>query len=178
MLSGVDQWEMRAGDADRQRVADRLREALNEGRLTLDEYDERVQSAYAAKTYRDLDGLLSDLPVVPADRAQVVPVTSGYPTHPAQHGDRAAAPPNAVRDWLFDMWGPWAKVNLICVAIWFGTSLFADDVTFWPAFVAVPWGLVLVVMTLTGLASGEAYRWAAKRQARRERKWARNAPEE
>ena len=55
--------EMRAADADRQAVADKLRAALDEGRLDLHEYDERLQRAYAAKTYGDLDGLLTDLPV-------------------------------------------------------------------------------------------------------------------
>ena len=53
---------MRAGDADRQAVADKLRGALEEGRLDLHEYDERLQRAYAAKTYGDLNGLLDDLP--------------------------------------------------------------------------------------------------------------------
>ena len=53
---------MRAADADRQAVADRLRAALDEGRLDLHEYDERLQRAYAAKTYGELDGLLADLP--------------------------------------------------------------------------------------------------------------------
>ena len=61
--------EMRAADADRQAVADHLKSALEEGRLDLHEYDERLQQAYAAKTYGDLKELLSDLPVdVPAQR--------------------------------------------------------------------------------------------------------------
>ncbi|MDP9799157.1 signal recognition particle GTPase [Catenuloplanes nepalensis] len=54
--------EMRAADGDREAVAERLRAALNEGRLDLAEFDERLGRAYAAKTYGDLDGLLSDLP--------------------------------------------------------------------------------------------------------------------
>ena len=43
--------EMRAGDGDRQAVADKLKAALDEGRLDLHEYDERLQQTYAAKTY-------------------------------------------------------------------------------------------------------------------------------
>ena len=43
--------EMRAADSDRQAVADKLKKALDEGRLDLAEYDERLQRAYAAKTY-------------------------------------------------------------------------------------------------------------------------------
>ena len=64
---------MRVGDAERQAAADRLKVALDEGRLELNEYDERLQRAYAAKTYRELDGLTADLPgVIPAQRAQVL----------------------------------------------------------------------------------------------------------
>ena len=71
---------MRAGDADRQAVADKLRGALDEGRLDLHEYDERLQRAYAAKTYGDLNGLLDDLPdTVPASRSQVAPFTPNQP---------------------------------------------------------------------------------------------------
>ena len=55
---------LRAADVDREFVAEQLRNALNEGRLTLTEYDDRLQEAYAARTYGDLKGLLSDLPDV------------------------------------------------------------------------------------------------------------------
>ncbi|WP_342787145.1 DUF1707 SHOCT-like domain-containing protein [Actinomadura decatromicini] len=53
---------MRASDADRDRVADRLREALAEGRITPEEHAERIDAVYNAKTYADLEPVLSDLP--------------------------------------------------------------------------------------------------------------------
>jgi hypothetical protein len=53
---------MRAADADRERVAEQLRSAHADGRLDLTEYDERVQQAWAARTYGDLDALTVDLP--------------------------------------------------------------------------------------------------------------------
>ncbi len=56
------QREHRASDADRERVADRLRRALDEGRLTVTEFDERTRAAYAARTYGELDELTTDLP--------------------------------------------------------------------------------------------------------------------
>lgn len=52
----------RASDSDRERVAEVLREAAGEGRLNLDELDERVAAAYAAKTYSELEPLTRDLP--------------------------------------------------------------------------------------------------------------------
>ena len=53
---------MRASDADRDRVADALREAYAEGRLDVDEHNERIDLAYKAKTLGELSPLLSDLP--------------------------------------------------------------------------------------------------------------------
>jgi len=55
--------DMRAGDADRERLVEQLREHHAAGRLTLDEFDERMQKAYAAKTYGELKTLTRDLPV-------------------------------------------------------------------------------------------------------------------
>ncbi|MFI0407474.1 DUF1707 domain-containing protein [Actinomadura sp. 3N508] len=54
--------EMRAGDADRERVAQVLRDAAGDGRLTLAELDERLDAVYAAKTYADLEPITRDLP--------------------------------------------------------------------------------------------------------------------
>ncbi|GGR02412.1 hypothetical protein GCM10010251_17740 [Streptomyces aurantiogriseus] len=54
--------ELRASDADRDRVADILREALAEGRLTTEEHAERVEGVLAAKTVGELDVFIRDLP--------------------------------------------------------------------------------------------------------------------
>ncbi|MFF9057687.1 DUF1707 domain-containing protein [Streptomyces sp. NPDC101213] len=54
--------ELRASDADRDRIADILREALAEGRLTADEHAERVEGVLAAKTVGELDAFVRDLP--------------------------------------------------------------------------------------------------------------------
>lgn len=53
---------MRASDADRDRVAEALREAFAEGRLDADEHGDRVDRAYKAKTLGELAPLLADLP--------------------------------------------------------------------------------------------------------------------
>jgi hypothetical protein len=64
---------LRASDADRDRAAAVLSEALAEGRLSAQEHSERLDSIYAAKTQADLVPLLDDLPV-PAGAA--VPAAS------------------------------------------------------------------------------------------------------
>lgn len=58
-MDGVDP---RASDADRQSTVDRLLRAFSDGCLTADEFDQRVASAYEAKTYRQLTALIRDLP--------------------------------------------------------------------------------------------------------------------
>jgi hypothetical protein len=58
----VGNGSIRASDADRERVADRLRDHAVAGRLTTDELDERSGRAFAARTLGELDALLADLP--------------------------------------------------------------------------------------------------------------------
>ncbi|HWG01341.1 MAG TPA: DUF1707 domain-containing protein [Trebonia sp.] len=53
---------LRASDADRERVAEILRAAAGDGRLTLEELDQRLDAVYAAKTYAELEPITHDLP--------------------------------------------------------------------------------------------------------------------
>jgi Domain of unknown function (DUF1707) len=55
--------DMRASDSDREAAAERLRAALNEGRLDVHEYDERLARAYRSVTYGELADLFVDVPV-------------------------------------------------------------------------------------------------------------------
>ena len=54
--------QMRDSDGDRDNTADWLRTAFAEGRLTKDEYDERIGQALSSKTYAELEALTADLP--------------------------------------------------------------------------------------------------------------------
>lgn len=56
---------LRASDADREAVAERLRTAAVEGRLDPDELEERLHTALRARTYGELSRLLTDLPAKP-----------------------------------------------------------------------------------------------------------------
>ncbi|MEU9900647.1 DUF1707 domain-containing protein [Streptomyces phaeochromogenes] len=62
------QTDLRASDADRDRTADILREALAEGRLTAEEHSERVEDVFRAKTVGELEPLVADLPVAHRSR--------------------------------------------------------------------------------------------------------------
>jgi hypothetical protein len=58
--------QLRASDADRDRVVELLNVAYTEGRLSKEEYDGRLESAFSARTYADLDQIMTDLPVAQA----------------------------------------------------------------------------------------------------------------
>ena len=57
-----DKGNLRASDADRERVAEILREAAGDGRVSMEELDERLDAVYAAKTYAELEPITRDLP--------------------------------------------------------------------------------------------------------------------
>jgi Domain of unknown function (DUF1707) len=61
---------LRASDEQRERAAQDIREHFAAGRLSEDELSDRVQAAYSARTERDLQRLLADLPKLPASPAQ------------------------------------------------------------------------------------------------------------
>ncbi|MGW2178839.1 DUF1707 SHOCT-like domain-containing protein [Streptomyces sp. NPDC001732] len=75
--------DIRASDADRDRIADILREAMAEGRLTADEHAERVDAVYRAKTVGELEPLVRDLP---AASAASRPAAAGAPLHESPVG--------------------------------------------------------------------------------------------
>ncbi len=62
--------EVRASDADRDRVVDVLRDAAADGRLTVDEFDERMAAALSSRTLAELAPLTADLVAVPAGPAR------------------------------------------------------------------------------------------------------------
>ena len=81
-LERPDPESMRVSDAERHRVAELLREAAGEGRLDLEELDERLEATYSARTYADLVPITADLPAhaassppVPAPGRSNLPAT-------------------------------------------------------------------------------------------------------
>lgn len=160
-----DRDELRAADVDREFVAERLREALNEGRLDLTEYDDRLGQAYSARTYGDLKKLLSDLPTVaPEAKSQLQPAAQA-PVEPA-------VPKNLTGQWLAHEWRDWVSISAILTVIW----LASGRGYFWPVWVIGILGALKLVQSVNGLATGEPRkRWErqrrkeVERQARRER---------
>lgn len=161
----MDPGELRASDADREQVAERLRVALDEGRLNLHEYDDRLREAFSAKTYAELSPLLADLPgVTPVSAGQVVPAQPDGNAPDVWVPGPDGRYPGATRRWLAERWESWIGAVVICTGIWGVTSALSGEAHyFWPGWVAGPWGAVLLVGTVTGLMHNEPQRWAARR---------------
>jgi DUF1707 SHOCT-like domain/Domain of unknown function (DUF4190) len=88
-VAGGGQGRMRAADKDRDRVAGILGTAYSEGRLSKDEYDARLESALSARTYADLDHVVTDLPA--AQPAVPAPAATTMMTRPARTNGLAIA---------------------------------------------------------------------------------------
>ena len=74
--AGGERGKMRAADTDRDGVVERLNMAYSEGRLSKDEYDGRLENALSARTYADLDQLVTDLPAARATAVTPVAKTN------------------------------------------------------------------------------------------------------
>jgi len=133
---------LRAADADRMTVASVLGEHMAAGRLTVEEYEDRLTRTYAAKTYGELDELTADLPTgAPAVRPETPPAQPAAGAHVAHHG-RGVHP---------YAWHAWLRTSLIVVTIWAATSLANWELLyFWPVWVIGPWGAVLLAQTIGG----------------------------
>jgi hypothetical protein len=110
---------LRVSDADRHKVAEILRQAAGEGRLDLDELDERLESAYSAKTYADLVPITADLPVRGSERLPgplPQPASSSLPT--ARHDTTLAFMGGSSRKGLWEV-GPTHSA----FAMWAGITL-------------------------------------------------------
>ena len=138
---------VRASDDDRDAVAERLREAFAEGRLTDTELDDRLGRALAARTVADLAPLTLDLPVYPLRRAR-------RHTPPATRPAGRPAGWSAGRprvDSVRAAWAAWTVAVTINLLLWVLVALGTRElVYFWPIWVAGPWGAVLLVRTFGG----------------------------
>ncbi len=152
---------LRASDSDREAVAQQLRDHYAAGRITLDEFDERTTTTYAAKTFGDLDDLLVDLPAT-----EVVPVAA----------TRVPAPANAAGSDRVDRFrasvapfSSWIVVALVMNLIWLGgTDPHGHHGPYWPIWVIGPWGVMMVMRWLNGGSrqSSEIERRRAEHEAR------------
>lgn len=137
---------MRASDVERQQVVEILSHALNEGRLKVQEYSDRMSQAYEAVTYADLSRLHADLPtsgvLAPREPAATAATTSAT-TRPLDPGFITSMPTA-----LKVLWTIWLSVVSINVAVWLLVCISSGSVIYpWPVWVAGPFGAALGAVT-------------------------------
>ena len=131
---------IRASDADRERVAAALREHLAAGRLTLDEFNDRLDKTYAARTAGELDEVMSDLPGVDLQQLPEAPVRRAGGRPPGTRSP--AGPPAWSGQGRFSpawrrAWGSWLALSLATFAIWLLSGASGGP---WFLWVVVPLG--------------------------------------
>jgi hypothetical protein len=109
---------LRASDAEREHHAELLREHAAQGRLTVDELEQRLDRVYAARTRGELGPVLADLPAA----------------------ERQAAPSARRRPHVRPELAAYLAVNLVLIMIWAATGAGY----FWPIWPLLGWGLGLV----------------------------------
>jgi len=136
---------VRASDADRERTATLLREHHAVGRLTAEEFNERVEKAFAAKTLGELEDLLADLPAI--DLYQL-PAASIRPTPPGGLRRRGGPGLNRRGDGAMftgriETWLTWTAASALLLAVWLGVGIAAGGAAWLPWFllIVIPWGL-------------------------------------
>jgi hypothetical protein len=112
--------DLRVSDRERDAAVQELREHFAAGRLTEDEFNERVQAAYEARTEGQLNGLLSDLPRLPATQQQL----RAELVQRRRHLQRR----------MIQESGGGLALFVICVAVWATNGTHGG---FWPALVAL-----------------------------------------
>ena len=157
----------RASDADRDRTAAALREHLAAGRLTIEEFDERLDQAYAAKTLGELDGLMADLPGsgpgqlpdAPADRpATGPPLTRRRPPGPVEAGPGRFSPAWRAAG------GSWLAATLFLFVIWLASGASGGP---WFLWVALALGAALLARWITGTPARSGHKSARPRRNHR-----------
>lgn len=149
-----DPSQLRVADADREQLVQELQEHALAGRLTSEELEERVGSAYRATTRADLDALRADLPVSSTSVALALRKRKGQ-----------------LRRRLAQESGGGIGVSALCVGIWLSNGASGN---FWPAWVI---GLTMLPVIRDGwrlLGPGSDLDVVhARLQARHERRLAR-----
>ncbi len=131
-----DPANLRAGDADRDRIIAVLREAFSQGRLSDGEFNERMAGAASARTYGELEALTTDLPLHEVVPSLPVPIDEAE----LEHRRRARR----------NMWISWLTASLVTTLIWLLTARGDEGWGyFWPIWVIGPWGVVLLVKSIT-----------------------------
>lgn len=128
---------MRASDADRDKVAQRLGAAMAEGRLDLTEYDRRLEQVMRAKTFGELEVAVRDLPISAEEREK------------AEKERKQKAATEAKKEW-YDGLRSWLATAVVLNAIYLFTNFGDKDWGFyWPMIPLGIWAVFMIVHVIS-----------------------------
>jgi Domain of unknown function (DUF1707) len=127
---------IRASDADRDRIAAALGDHHAAGRLTLEEFQERLDLAYAAKTLGELDDLMADLPRTDLSRIPGQP--GGYPPLPDRRGPGTVQAPDGGLPAIVRLW---LVISIVAFMLWLVSGASGGP---WFLWIAIPLAFVLL----------------------------------
>ena len=133
---------IRASDAERERVASALSAHAGEGRLTVEELDERTAAAYSARTLPELAALTADLPAIAA--APTI-ATAAVPEE------------EELRDEFRSHLTTYVLVQILLIGIWAASG----PGYFWPIFPMLGWGVGVAIEYAGTRATARRLRAAA-----------------
>jgi hypothetical protein len=144
-------------ETDRDKIANRLRDAFADGRLDQPEFSDRLDKLYEVTTYGELEPLVRDLPAARTHSTPAMARTTPSTPKPGQFPER----PRQGHPMLAAM-GVFGPIVLLNVVIWavIGISNGGNYPYFWPIWLLIPW----FVTTMGALKAGQA------RQRRRDRR--------
>jgi hypothetical protein len=137
---------MRASDKDRERTAALLREHLAHGRLTPEEFDDRVDRTFEAKTMGDLDALLADLPAIDLYELPAAGIRAAPPGALRPRGSAVERrSQGAISSRGVATWAAWAAISTALFVAWLGVGLVSGGAAWIPWFllIVIPWALVI-----------------------------------
>ena len=137
---------MRASDSDREKIAARLRDAHADGRISGEEFHDRLDALYAARTYGEIEPLVRDLPARTYKTPDLVQAKAPTASSPARRSGFDKA--------MTVMWSVWAAAVAINLVIWVLVSIQDGVQYFWPMWVAGPAGAALLSVELIRRAVG------------------------
>jgi hypothetical protein len=144
---------LRASDADREQIVSFLQQHHTEGRLTVDEFTDRMQRAFNARTFGELEPLTRDLPPLP----------------PALPEPRGPDPATVAKQRFYHHLLSYTLVNTFLVSVWALVSVASGHLQFfWPSWTLLGWGLAL------GSHAVRAFGPQAQALERRDERWTRS----
>lgn len=130
-------------EADRDKIAGRLRDAFADGRLDQSEFNSRLDQLYSVTTYGELEPLVRDLPPVRTYQTPAMVQNTTPTPDPGTFPERTRNKQPRLRRGLAGGFGGIVMMNIVIWAI-IGIANGGHWPTFWPVWLLIPWGFIML----------------------------------